>query len=59
MEQRAKLKKIENLEDILACLRETESRFDRHMATFRGQANTVWDLVPGIFRQDDENAEYA
>lgn len=49
---------IESLEDILACLRETESRFGRHVAVFRGQANTDWDLIPGIFRDGSENAEY-
>ena len=54
----ATLMKIETLEHILACLRQTESRFGRHVAVFRGQANMDWDLIPGVFREGDENAEY-
>lgn len=56
--QRATPMKIESLEDILAFLRETENRFGRHVGVFRGQANADWDLVPGIFREGVENAEY-
>lgn len=49
---------IESLEDILACFRETERRFGRNVSIFRGQANSDWDLIPGVFRGAAEEAEY-
>lgn len=51
--------RIESLEDIVACLRETESHFGRHVAVFRGQANADWGLLPAIFRKGCEDAEYS
>lgn len=49
---------ISSLEDIIKAQRESEERFGRHNAVFRGQSSSKWGLVPAVFRDPNIGREY-